>query len=462
MIWKHSSLLLRTPQKVKNVSEGLRFLPGNYMLLWPIEISGRSTFFKNEAIMIDKSSLRWTYHDTTWVLTLFGTAIGAGVLFLPINAGLSGFWPMVALALLAAPMTYFSHRALCRFVLSSDKAGSDITVVATDSFGHTLGSIITFIYFLSIFPIVLVYGVTITDIVGGMLVTFGSITPPPRWILSGIILFLMIAVVYGGQKIILSVTSWLVYPLVIILALIAFRLIPFWNTEMITAPLQSVKDISVTMWITLPVIVFAFNHAPVISYFSLSQRNEHGSQARPKADQIILYTAIMLWVFVMFFVFSCVLSLSPEELQKAKDGGTDILTFIAIYHAKEPLIRYAGPIIAFTAVASSFFGHYLGTVEGLSGFICKISPTCKPKSLKWPIAIFMFASTWVTAILAPKALNVIESFSGPIIAVILFIMPMYAIHKLPALAPYRGKLSNIFIVIMGSLAISAAVYGLIK
>ena len=31
----------------------------------------------------------WTKRDTEWMLTLFGTAIGAGVLFLPIN-GWSG------------------------------------------------------------------------------------------------------------------------------------------------------------------------------------------------------------------------------------------------------------------------------------------------------------------------------------------------------------------------------------
>ena len=48
----------------------------------------------------------WSRHDTTWMLGLFGTAIGAGTLFLPINAGIGGFWPLLALALLAFPMTY--------------------------------------------------------------------------------------------------------------------------------------------------------------------------------------------------------------------------------------------------------------------------------------------------------------------------------------------------------------------
>lgn len=32
----------------------------------------------------------WRKTDTMWMLGLYGTAIGAGVLFLPINAGVGG------------------------------------------------------------------------------------------------------------------------------------------------------------------------------------------------------------------------------------------------------------------------------------------------------------------------------------------------------------------------------------
>ena len=31
--------------------------------------------------------------ELSWTISLFGTAVGAGVLFLPINAGLGGIWP---------------------------------------------------------------------------------------------------------------------------------------------------------------------------------------------------------------------------------------------------------------------------------------------------------------------------------------------------------------------------------
>ena len=42
----------------------------------------------------DRSAvMKWTAKDTGWMLNLFGTAIGAGVLYLPITAGAGGIWP---------------------------------------------------------------------------------------------------------------------------------------------------------------------------------------------------------------------------------------------------------------------------------------------------------------------------------------------------------------------------------
>jgi serine transporter len=54
----------------------------------------------------------------------------------------------------------------------------------------------------------------------------------------------------------------------------------------------------------------------------------------------------------------------------------------------------------------------------------------------------------------------IETLGGPVIAAILFLMPMYAIRKVPAMARYRGQASNVFVTAVGLVAISALVYSL--
>ncbi|BDD22941.1 hypothetical protein VEGS18_A05960 [Escherichia coli] len=60
----------------------------------------------------------WRKSDTTWTLGLFGTAIGAGVLFFPIRAGFGGLIPILLMLVLAYPIAFYCHRALARLCLS--------------------------------------------------------------------------------------------------------------------------------------------------------------------------------------------------------------------------------------------------------------------------------------------------------------------------------------------------------
>ena len=77
------------------------------------------------------------------------------------------------------------------------------------------------------------------------------------------------------------------------------------------------------------------------------------------------------------------------------------------------------------------------------------------------IIAFFILTLWGTAIANPSILGMIESLGGPIIATILFIMPMYAIKRVPAMAKYQGHISNVFVATMGMIAISAILYQLV-
>ena len=74
-------------------------------------------------------------------------------------------------------------------------------------------------------------------------------------------------------------------------------------------------------------------------------------------------------------------------------------------------------------------------------------------------ALFMLLTTG-RCYAEPKHPGMIETLGGPVIAMILFLMPMYAIQKVPAMRKYSGHVSNIFVVIMGLIAISAIFYSL--
>ncbi len=415
------------------------------------------------------SATPWRKTDTMWMLGLYGTAIGAGVLFLPINAGIGGLIPLLIMAVLAFPMTFYAHRSLCRFVLSGKNAGEDITEVVEEHFGSGVGRLITLLYFFAIYPILLVYSVAITNTVESFIIHQLHLVAPPRAVLSLVLILGLMTIIRFGEQFIVKAMSILVYPFVLVLMLLAVYLIPTWSSAALEqASLGGASGIGkglwMTLWLAIPVMVFSFNHSPIISAFAVAKRSEYGLEAEQKCSQILARSHILMVITVMFFVFSCVLSLTPANLMEAKQQNISILSYLA-NHFHTPIIAYIASFIAFIAITKSFLGHYLGAREGLNGMMIKHLRR-RGKVIDLPrlnriTAIFMLVTAWIVATLNPSILGMIESLGGPIIACLLFLMPMYAIHKVPSMRRYSGHISNVFVVLIGLISISAILYKLV-
>ena len=398
----------------------------------------------------------WRKTDTMWMLGLYGTAIGAGVLFLPINAGIGGLIPLIIMVILAFPMTFFAHRGLTRFVLSGKNAGQDITEVVEEHFGISAGKLITLLYFFAIYPILLVYSVAITNTVETFITHQMHMNAPPRALLALILILGLMTLVHFGEHLIVKAMSILVYPFVIVLVALSLYLIPHWNASIFdhaSATTNGVgKGMLMTLWLVIPVMVFSFNHSPIISSFAVAKRQEYGDEAEKKCSKILTFSTLMMVVTVMFFVFSCVFSLSPADLMEAKQQNISILSYLA-NHFQTPVIAYIAPVIAFIAITKSFLGHYLGAREGFNGLVTKSlrsrGKTISLAKMNRVTAVFMLLTTWAIATWNPSILGMIETLGGPIIAMLLFLMPMYAIRKVPAMRKYGGHISNIFVVLVG-------------
>ncbi|MFF7707098.1 aromatic amino acid transport family protein [Pseudomonas sp. NPDC007930] len=403
----------------------------------------------------------WGREDTTWMLGLFGTAIGAGTLFLPINAGLGGFWPLLVLAVLAFPMTFYAHRGLTRFVLSG-RDGADITGVVEEHFGAKAGTLITLLYFFAIFPILLIYSVALTNTVGSFLEHQLHIAPPPRALLAALLIVGLMIIVRCGEQATVKVMSLLVYPFIAALVLLGLFLVPSWTGGILAtaSEVPSASSLLRTLWLAIPVMVFSFNHSPIISAFAVDSKRRHGAAAEAQSSRVLGRAHALMVVTVLFFVFSCVLTLSPAQLAEAKAQNLSILSYLA-NHFANPAIAFAAPLIAFVAIAKSFLGHYIGASEGLKGLIVKSGRQPSAKAMNRIVAVAMAVVCWIVATLNPSILGMIETLGGPVIAAILFLMPMYAIRRVPAMRKYAGQGSNVFVVVVGVVAISALVYSLV-
>ncbi|PKE42577.1 septum formation initiator, partial [Klebsiella pneumoniae] len=114
----------------------------------------------------------------------------------------------------------------------------------------------------------------------------------------------------------------------------------------------------------------------------------------------------------------------------------------------------------------SFLGHYIGAYESLRDLILEAAAARGKKPgirlVDAVILVFMVLTCWFAAYKNPSILGIIECISGPTGAAILLLLPMYAIHKLPVLAPWRGKASNVFVTLIGLITVSAIFYGMFQ
>lgn len=409
-----------------------------------------------------------------WCLTLFGTAVGAGMLFLPVRAGISGIWAIIIASLIIGPMTYYAHRCLARFILSSKKENNDFVGVIGEYFGEKARDLTAFMYFLAFYPVLLIYGLSLTNTIDSFFInqlnlvttneaaniTSGII---PRWLIALISIFSMVYVMTKSKEKIIKITSAIVYPLAIMLFGISVYLMRYWQLDNQDFSAPEIGDLLGNVWLTLPILVFSFNYSPTVSEFAISMKESYKDKAEIQSSNILRATCIMLWLFTMFFVFSCILSLSPNEIVEAEQQNISILSYLANTY-QNPAISFIGPLIGSVAIISSFFGHYLGAVEGIKGLIVKRIDDLnakKEKKLDNLLAVFVATSTWIVTLINPSVLNIIENIGTPIIAIMLYLIPMYGVYKVDALKKYRNSINNILIIITGVLTTTALIYNML-
>ncbi len=412
------------------------------------------------------SKLKWEKSDSVWTMGLYATAVGAGTLFLPITVGSNSPVILLFILLLAFPLSYYSHRALSRFVLSSSHKEGDITHVVEEHFGARAGKLLMLVYLTAFYPIILVYSISITNAIQSFVVhQLGDAEIPRGLLVLGVMLGLHL-VLLAGKQIVVSAISVLALPMVAFLIGLSIYLLPQWSLSYFSES-QAVdwRDPAFwkSLWLIVPVMVFSFSHAPIISSFSAAQKKRCQESADLRAKRIIKCSSLLICGSVLFFVVSCVMSLSQAEMAQARIDNISVLSALANKFSN-PLIAYVGPLIAILAMSKSFLGTSMGVSEGtvsmVSGACQGLGLSLRESTIARVSSVILFVVTGVITYLNPNVLEIIEKVSGPLIAVILFLLPACSIYRLPALKRYRGA-STLFVLVIGLLAISALIYDLL-
>jgi len=401
-----------------------------------------------------------------WVITLFGTGVGAGILFLPINAGSFGFWPLVIATLLIGPMVFLSHRTYARIVSASPVKGLDVLQVITALTGRKRGFASAVLYWLGIYPTVLIYAISITNTLDSFIVNQLGGAQVSRWLLALVAVGVMTGAYAFGKKLTLWLANALVYPLIIALAAVSLYLIPSWDFTGFRS-YESSYPVWQGLLLILPVLVFSFSHMAALSQFALdTQKKMDGDVAATEREvsKVELVTAILLVAFTMFFVWSCSLALGADGMDAAREQNVPVLSYLA-NETDAPFMAWMSPVIAIGAIITSYFGHLLGTEEGTAYLVRSVAPDVAARfstsTLRWAVNIFVLVTAVLVAVLNPSILDMISVVGGIFVAFLVYIMPALLFAKATAFKHYARRPDTIFVFVIGLVIMGVTVWDMI-
>ncbi|AIT10184.1 serine permease [Candidatus Francisella endociliophora] len=412
--------------------------------------------------------LNSTKLDIQWIFTLFGTAIGAGLLYLPVQAGDSGFWALATVMIFALPLTYYSHKNMSNIVLSADDGG--ITDVFTHNLGKIFGLVCVVLYFFAIFLNMPMYSIGLNSELSNFLINYNLVKTDLStsvWFSFSILVILM-TVVSLGMNIILKFMQLIVIFLILLVLILTIYIIPDWNYKFVTDSHFEFTSYIIGVLMVLPILVLSMNHSPVISSLVIFYRDYvkiERSEEKAKIYKILQINALILFIFVLLFVTSCLLSTTVEDLNRASANNLSIVTLIQEQHPSI-LLNILAPMIVFTAIISSFIGCYIGSIEALRYLfryffkeVCKIHIS---DSLISKACIFIiFIVLWICTIANFKILDIIGILVAPTVAFLLYVLPVIIIYKNIKCKNYRRVILDSILLIMGLVIIFGYLIGLL-
>ncbi len=404
----------------------------------------------------------WRWQDNIWALGLYGTAVGAGTLFLPVEIGTRGPVIFLIMLLLGLPLSLLPHLLLCRVYMREEETATGTLPIFGSFFSGRGEKLMTLFYCVTFFPVTLVYGVALVNAMDNFLTKHLHITGISRGPLSFIVVAALYVVLSKGRDKVVATMSALALPFAASVLLIGVSLIPDWHLSNFTSAITEVKStpLSTTMkgiWLTLPLITFSFCCAPMVSPLT-SYYREKRAEGESKALFVIRVAYVAIFTSIIFFVLSCVLSIPHDSFVQAKAQNLNVLSVMK-GNGDFSLIYYLAPFIAIIGMTKSFLGVGLSVAETFGQLAASVSGK-KAATSKRVASLVLFLLTFGIVYANPDVINLIETFCGPLIAVILFLIPAYLIYTRAALAQLRGV--TVFLVVLGGLAtLSALLWPLI-
>ncbi len=396
--------------------------------------------------------------DWGWVAVNIGMGIGAGIVFLPIQAGLVGLWTFLLAILIAYPALYQFQRLFINTLIESRQA-TDYPATISEYLGSKWGAVLGIIYFVMLLIWLCVYSETVTNDSASYIRAAGwtSGLLSENHLYALLLISFLVFIAFVSKTLLFNLSKILIVVILSSLVVLGTMMIPLWEVRNIQA-IGSVSKLLTQTIVTLPFAMTSILFLQSLSPMVIFTRSEYDDieTARKKALSIMNWSFFILAGVVFFFAFSCTMSITHEEAYNAFKANT---SFLAIMVSDFPgkLVPALGVIIDICAVTTSFFGVLLGLHEACVGLYIQLFAGNKPKeSLNMGRisagAVGLIILLGWTATIVNSPILYFTCVCSPIFAIIGCFIPVALIYKVDELAKYRG-LQSWLVLLTGALLV---------
>ena len=399
-----------------------------------------------------KEAMKFDSTDFGWVIMSIGMAIGAGIVFLPVQVGLMGMWVFLLSSIIGYPAMYLFQRLFINTLAESPEC-QDYPSVISGYLGKNWGILLGALYFIMLIIWMFVYSTAITNDSASYLHTFGVtdtlLSENPFYGL--VLICILVAISSRGEQLLFKLSSFMVLTKLCVVGALGFAMIGMWHLYNIGALPPTdllIKNAIITLPFTLTSILFIQTLSPmVISYRSKEQNRE---VARRKALRAMNIAFLILFTTVFFYAVSFTLAMGKEQAVQAYEQNISALAIVAQFFPGS-WATYVGMILNIFAVMTAFFGVYLGFREATQGIVMNILMRIMPEekiNKNWVQKGIMLAAillAWGAIVLNAPVLS-FTSICSPIFGLVGCLIPAYLVYRVPMLHKYKGIALYIIII----------------
>ncbi|RCW68675.1 amino acid permease [Pseudorhodoferax soli] len=387
----------------------------------------------------------FTRYDLGWVILCIGMAIGAGIVFLPVQVGITGVWAFAASVALAYPALYMMQKLYLQTLSASEECDSYAGII-TQYLGRNWGMFLAVVYFFMLVKGMLTYSLAVTFDTAKYLQTFGVTTQllsdNPLFSLG--ILCLLVLIAAQGERMLFKVAGPLVLFKLGVVVLLGIVMIPHWDLKNNLPSLPALKQFLIDTVLTVPFTLFSILFVQILSPMNIAFRKVESD------PRIATYRALranriaygVLVVSVLFFATSFAFALSHEQALSAKAQN---ISALALAGSVMPgsVVLYLTTALNVFAILTAFLGIYLGFEESIKGvvlnLVCRFIPRerISDRLISVAVCVAIVVGLWFW-VQTRFSILLLQQLASPIYGIASFVIPCILVYKVPALRQYKS------------------------